>query len=256
LIELSEARKGKFTPIDIQAGEHAASTLPQEIGVADMIQPTPEGNSVMVANLPDQMIYYYTEGMMAPMGTFQNYKRRPHALMLIDRSLSEDSPGVYSSPVKLKSAGTFNVPFLVDQPRLANCFEVKIADSPYAEKVKASASTLIEPLFKGKQFSLKDTAALKFKVTDSLTGKPISGLKDVMILIFEPPGIWQKRVMAKETSEGVYEVTETLPHAGLFRVMAQIHSRGVRFADLPFTALPIMAESQVGGAKKQEGGRK
>ena len=253
LIELSEVKKGKFTPIDIQAGEHAASTLPQEIGVADMIQPTPEGNSVMIANMPDQMIYYYTEGMMAPMGTFQNYKRRPHALMLIDRSLSEDSPGVYSSPVKLKSAGTFNVPFLVDQPRLANCFEVKVADSPYAEKVKASASTLIEPMFKGKQFKLKETATLKFKVTDSLTGKPLSGLKDVMILIFEPPGIWQKRVMAKEAGEGVYEVTETLPHAGLFRVMTQIHSRGVRFADLPFTALPVMAESQVGEAKKQEG---
>jgi YVTN family beta-propeller protein len=250
LIEMSEVKKGKFSPVDIQAGRLAASTLPQEIGVADMIQPTPEGNSVMIANLPDQMIYYYVEGMMVPMGTFDNYKRRPRALMLIDRSLAETAPGVYSSPVKLKRAGTFDLPFLIDQPRIVNCFEVKVADSPYGEKVKAVASTMIESLFKGNRFKPGEAVTLKFKITDSITGQALAGLKDVQVLIFEPPGIWQKRVMAKEVGGGVYEVTETFPHVGLFRVMTQIQTRGVRFADQPFTAVPVMNESQVGEAKK------
>jgi YVTN family beta-propeller protein len=253
LIELSEAKKGKFSPVDIQAGRLAANTMPKEIGVADMIQPTPEGNSVMIANLPDQMIYYYVEGMMVPMGTFENYKRRPRALMLIDRSLSETAPGVYSSPVKLKRAGTFNLPFLLDQPRVTNCFEVKIADSPYAEKVQASASTLVEPMFKGNRFKPGEAVRLRFKVSDSVTKRPIAGLRDVQVLIFEPPGIWQKRVMAKESGDGVYEVTEAFPHVGLFRVMTQIQSRGMRFADQPFAAVAVMNESQVGEANKQEG---
>lgn len=256
LIEMSEVKKGKFSPVDIQAGRLAASTLPQEIGVADMIQPTPEGNSVMIANLPDQMIYYYVEGMMVPMGTFENYKRRPHALMLIDRSLAETAPGVYSSPVKLKRAGTFDLPFLIDQPRITNCFEVKIADSPYGEKVKATASTLIEPLFKDSRFKPDQAVTLKFKISDAITKHTLAGLKDVQVLIFEPPGIWQKRVFAKEVSDGVYEVTEKFPHIGLFRVMTQVQSRGVKFADQPFTAVAVLNESQVSETKKQEGVQK
>ena len=256
LIELSEVKKGKFSPVDIQAGRLAASTLPKDIGVADMIQPTPEGNSVMIANLPDQMIYYYVEGMMVPMGTFENYKRRPHALMLIDRSLSETAPGVYSSSLKLKKAGTFDLPFLLDQPRITNCFEVKVADSPYGEKVQASASTLVEPMFNGSRFKPAEAVTLRFKISDSITKHPIAGLKDVMVLIFEPPGIWQRRLMAKEVGNGVYEVTDTFPHVGLFRVMTQIQSRGVRFADQPFTAVPVLNESQVGAANSQEGVKK
>jgi YVTN family beta-propeller protein len=256
LIEMNEVKKGKILPVDIQAGRLASSALPQEVGVAGMIRPTPEGNSVMIANLPDKMIYNYVEGMMVPMGTFQNYKRRPRALMLIDRSLSETTPGVYSSAVKLTKAGTFDLPFLVDQPRIVNCFEVKVGDSPYGEAAKATASTVIEPLFKGNRFKPGEAVTLRFKISDSITKKTLGGLKDVQVLIFEPPGIWQKRVMAKEVGEGMYEVTETFPHVGLFRVMTQIQSRGVRYADQPFTAVPVMSESQAGEAKKQEGVKK
>ena len=79
-------------------------------------------------------MYYYVEGMMAPMGSFQNYKRRPRALMLIDRSLAETARGVYSStPVKLTNAGRFDVPILIDQPRIVNCFELEVARSPGGE---------------------------------------------------------------------------------------------------------------------------
>jgi YVTN family beta-propeller protein len=253
LIDLNEFKKGKLAPVDIQAGRLAASTLPQEIAVTDMIQPTPDGNSVMIANTPDQMIYYYVEGMMVPMGTFQNYKRRPHGLMLIDRSLAETAPGIYSAPIKLKRAGTFDLPLLIDQPRISNCFEVKVADSPYAEKIKASASAVVEPLFKGKQFQPTEAITLRFKISDSLTKKALGGLKDVQVLIFEPPGIWQKRAFAREVEEGVYEVTEAFPHAGSFRVMSQIQSRGLGFADQAFTDVQIVNEPKAGEAKSLEG---
>ena len=97
LIELTDFTKTTPAPVDIQGGQKAPDTMPEEIGVADMIAPTPEGNALMIANNPDQLLYYYVEGMMAPMGTFSNYKRRPRALLLLDRSLSETAPGVYST---------------------------------------------------------------------------------------------------------------------------------------------------------------
>jgi len=240
LIELSEAmKKGSIAPVEIQAGRQPASALPQEIGVADMIQPTPEGNGVIIANTPDQMLYYYVEGMMAPMGTFQNYKRKPHALMLIDRSLSETAPGVYTTPVKLKQAGLFDVPMMIDQPRIVNCFEVKIAESPDGEKRKAVASTAVEAEFKQDRFKSGEPATLKFRITDPVTKQAQTGIKDVEILIFEPPGIWQKRVWAKEAGDGVYEITEAFPRAGLYNVMVRSASRGLTFSDVPLTKVIV-----------------
>jgi hypothetical protein len=59
--------------------------------------PAPEGNSVLIANPADRVIYYYSEGMAAPMGSFQNYRREPRALMVVDRSLREVTSGVYTT---------------------------------------------------------------------------------------------------------------------------------------------------------------
>ena len=255
LIQLSQVKNGKFAPVNIQAGRLAPSAAPGDIGVADMIQPTPEGNSVIIANAPDQMTYYYLEGMMVPMGTFQNYKRKPRGLMLLDRSLKETAPGLYSVTAKLKHAGLFDVPVIFDQPRLTNCFEVTVGDSPLAEQITAQSSTLVEPLFKGGRFDLAAAVTLKVKVTDSITREPLTGLRDVQLLIFEAPGIWQKRVWARESALGVYEVTEFFTREGNFRVMTQIQSRGIRYASLPFTNLIVVNEAKGNQEKSVGNGR-
>jgi YVTN family beta-propeller protein len=244
LIDLGEVAKGKVTPVDVTAGRLPASNLPQEIGVADMIVPTPEGNAVLIANAPDQMMYYYVEGMMAPMGTISNYKRRPRALLLINRSLTEIEPGVYSTPIKLTRAGMFDVPLLIDQPRASNCFQLEVAESPDAEKNRGGPSIAVEVLFKEKRFKPQAAVPLRFKITDSVTKQPLVGLDDVQVLVFEPPGIWQQRQWAKDVGGGVYEVTQTFPREGLYNVMLRVASRGVAYADLPFTAVPIVAGAQ------------
>jgi YVTN family beta-propeller protein len=241
IIELSGLLKGKFAAVDITAGQKPASAMPAEIGVADMIAPTPEGNAVMVANAPDQMIYYYVEGMMAPMGTLQNYKRRPRALMLLDRSLAEVSTGVYTTTVRLKKAGRFDVSVLTGQPRLTQCFPLEVAEAPGAEKTFEGVPLAVKALFEGQQFKSGRPAALRFRLTDPITGEPLKGLSDVQVLAFEPPGVWQQRQWAKEVADGEYEVTQLFPRPGLYRVMVSAASRGVAFADLPFTAAPVIS---------------
>jgi YVTN family beta-propeller protein len=238
LIDLSGVAKGNLAAVDVVAGRLPASSLPDEIGVADMIVPTPEGNAAMIANTPDQMIYYYVEGMMAPMGTISNYKRRPHALLLLDRSLAEIAPGVYSTPLRLTHAGRYDVPFLIDQPRLVNCFQLEVGESPDGEK-RASASIAVEPLFKEKRFKPLAAIPLRFKITDPATGKPVTGLDDVQVLVFEPPGIWQQRQFAKEVEAGVYEITLTFPRDAVYNVMVSVSSHGVAYADLPFTPVQV-----------------
>jgi YVTN family beta-propeller protein len=252
LIELSDFTKTTPAPVDIQGGQQPPSAMPEEIGVADMIAPTPEGNAVMIANNPDKMIYYYVEGMMAPMGTFSNYKRRPKALLLLDRSISEVAPGTYSAQIKLRGSGRFDVPVLIDQPRLLNCFQLEVGESPDGEKERAGASIAVESMFKDQRFKAGDAVTLRFKITDALTKQPVTGLKDLRVLVFEPPGIWQQRQLGREVGSGVYEVTQTFPHAGIFNVMAAVASRGVTFADLPFSTVRVLESEPKVEVKKTE----
>lgn len=217
-----------------------------------MIAPTPEGNAVMIANNPDSMIYYYVEGMMAPMGTFSNYKRRPKALLLLDRSISEVTPGTYSAQIKLRGSGRFDVPVLIDQPRILNCFQLEVGESPDGEKERAGASIAVEAMFKDQRIKAGDAVTLRFKITDAVTKQPVTGLTDLRVLVFEPPGIWQQRQVGKEIGGGVYEITQTFPHAGAFNVMTAVASRGVAFADLPFQAVRVLEGAPKGEVKKPE----
>jgi hypothetical protein len=98
------------------------------------------------------------------------------------------------------------------------------------------------------RFRSNEPVALRFKITDSITKQALAGLKDVQVLAFEPPGVWQQRQWASEVGDGVYELKQVFPHEGMFRVMVQIESRGLKFASLPATTVPVLSE-----AKKEEG---
>ena len=62
--------------------------------LATAISPAAGEGAALVANPADQAIYFYTEGMAAPMGSFTNYGHVPLAVMAVDRSLRPRGPGV------------------------------------------------------------------------------------------------------------------------------------------------------------------
>ena len=244
LVELSGIAKGKFAAVDVTAGQKPASALPAEIGVADMIATTPEGNAAMIANTPDGMIYYYVEGMMAPMGTLSNYKRRPHAAMILDRSLAEVAPGVYSVPVRLKARGASTCPC---SPASRASRTASSLRSPTRPTPRSRAPASRSPSKRSSTASSTRPASPSRSASSSptpTTGQPLKGLKDVQVLAFEPPGIWQQRQWATEVGEGEYEVTQTFPRPGLYKVMLRSASRGAAFADLPYTSVPVTSGAE------------
>ena len=231
LIDLADLRKGKPAPVDIQAGQHAPSSVPAQLGIADMIVPAPEGNAVLVANAPDQTLYFYQEGMMAPMGTFSNYKRIPRGILVLDRSLKEVAPGVYRAPVTFTKAGRYDVPLLIDRPRMMHCFQAVVGESTTGVSTAAAPKPpLVRTDFGTEPILTKIPTALTFTLIDAQTKQPISGLRDVQVLVFEPPGSWQQRHHAREVEPGRYTVMQSFPHAGEYRVMVQTVSGHLRYA--------------------------
>jgi YVTN family beta-propeller protein len=237
LFDLAEIRQGKLDGVDIQAGRQAPKAAPVHHGIAGMIAPTPEGNAVMIANQADRTIYYYTEGMMAPMGTFDNYKRTPLALMVLDNSLTETIAGVYSVPVKISSSGDFAVPVLIDQPRITHCFPLSLRSTKPAPTASALA---VEFMFGDRGYKAGDPVKLKFKVLDATTRAPLSGLRDVRAMVMEPPDGWQQRQWAVEVDPGVYEVTQLFPRPGLYQVLISVESRGAGFTKLPSIKVKVI----------------
>jgi YVTN family beta-propeller protein len=216
------------------AGEKAPQTSPFT-SLAAAIVPAPEAGAVFVANPADKMIYYYTEGMAAPMGSFQNYRRDPRAVLVLDNSLSETSPGVYTTTVRFNGHGYYDVPFLLDSPRIVNCFGFTVKENPDLPKRKGVAIK-VEPLLKDVNIRVGESYQLRFKVTDTTTNQP-KAVKDMGVLVFLAPGIWQQREWAKPLGDGIYEMSFVPPQAGVYYVYFQSPSQGVQFNQLPYLLL-------------------
>ena len=200
---------------------------------AQSIVPAPEGNAVIVANPVDRVIYYYSEGMSAPMGNFQNYRREPMAVAIVDRSLRETTPGVYSTTVKLPASGRYDVAFLTDSPRISHCFETTADPNPRL-KEDQQVALRIEHELKERELPVGHSFPLRFKLIDTKTNKGKDDLMDVRVLTFLSPGTWQRRDIAKSLGNGEYEVDVNVPQGGVYMVFVESESMGVRYKDLPY----------------------
>lgn len=230
---------GRPVPVvDFPGGQHPPGRLPRPTPAAGIVQ-TPGASAVLVANPGDEIIYYYKEGMAAPMGHFKNYGKQPLATLVLDRSLREVRPGVYQTTTKMAGAGDYDLALFVDSPKLVQCFPVKVATDPVlaaARRPPLGVEALTPGGPEGKVGAGEETA-VRFKLTDPVTGALRTGLKDVRILAFLSPGIWQQRQWAAETGAGIYEVKLTPPQAGTYFVFVEVASAGLPFQKSPYLVL-------------------
>lgn len=208
---------------------------------ADSMVLAPEGNSVLLANPADKVIYYYTEGMAAPMGDFQNYRREPRAVLVVDRGLRETKPGLYATTVKLPASGKYDVAFLADSPRIAHCFEAEAAPNPHL-KEERQVALRIEHQIKEMKLPVAQDFPLRFKLIESATNKVRDDLRDVRVLTFLASGTWQQRDFAKSVGNGFYEINLNVPQPGVYLVFFESGTMGVRYKDLPHLMLQAIAD--------------
>jgi YVTN family beta-propeller protein len=218
-------------------GGQIAPAESQSASLADALFPASEPNAMLVANPGDGVIYYYTEGMAAPMGNFQNYRREVKSVRIVDRSLREATPGVYTTNIKLPTGGNFNVAFLMDAPRITHCFDASAKPNPASDNTARQAAVKVEYLIKDRSIRVGEALKLRFKFTDANTGQPKDDLKDVRVLTFLSPGVWQKRDFAHPVGAGVYELDINVPETGFYMIFVGSQKLGMGFRDLPYLGL-------------------
>jgi len=229
MIDLARLGRGPLSVAEFPGGQRAPGEAARKIK-ADAIVPSPEGGSVLVANPKDKSIYYYQEGMAAPMGNFQNYGHEPMAVMVVDRSLRETAPGIYSAPVRLTGGGEYDAALLLSTPRVTHCFAMSVKPD---EALRKRADPLaVETLLKDRTVPVGKPFPLRFKLTDPATQAPRADLEDVRVLLLSP-GTWQRRELARPVGGGVYEITVAVPQPGVYYVFYECPSLHVGFQQLP-----------------------
>ncbi|MFY9820929.1 MAG: YncE family protein, partial [Thermoanaerobaculia bacterium] len=124
---------GKDVPLADTPGGQSPFGKVSRPSPADSIVRAPGETAVLIANPGDRAIYYYREGMAAPMGSFANYDREPRAVLVVDRTLKERRPGTYETVAKAPLPGRYRVAFFLDAPRTLHCFELAVAAAPELE---------------------------------------------------------------------------------------------------------------------------
>jgi DNA-binding beta-propeller fold protein YncE len=162
-----------------------------------------DDNSVLVANPGDKAIYYYQEGMAAPMGQFSNYGREPLAVLVVDRSLREVRPGRYRSIARLPAAGRYNALLLINSPRVVHCFELSIAPALGPTTEGESITTRVESLMRQTSVAPGTPVTIAFRITDGGTGAPVASAWDAGALVVSP-GLWQARPRLAHEGNGVF----------------------------------------------------
>jgi hypothetical protein len=201
-----------------------------------VIVPTPDQGAVLVANPTDKTIYFYGEGMNAPMGSFPNMRREMRAALAVDRSLRETEPGVYTGHVRLPADGAYDVAFRMSSPPLSHCFTVTAERDP-ALTARSAKPYRLEFLAEERDFAAGDTARVHFRLVNPATSQPISDLTDLEAQIFQVPGTRRVLQPANPLGDGIYEVAIELPDSGVYYLNLASRSLRARFNDLPSLVL-------------------
>ena len=238
LIQLSALADGGSVPTLRIPITQKTPAKPNPSRVGAFLAKTPEEDSVLVASADEKLVYYYKEGMMAPMGSYQNYSRVPVAVGVVDRSLQDSGSGIYTAVVSMDYHGKVDVFTYLDDPtQVFGHFEIDV--EPDAESIEEQERSLplalLEPVEASPTLPVGDPASFRFRLLDREDREPIRMQDDVRVLAHARYGNWQVRLPAEALDDGTYQVSFRLPEKGAYLV--NVESRGL---NLRYTSQPPM----------------
>jgi YVTN family beta-propeller protein len=213
MIEINHLNTMDQAPVSSFPAGAAAPGKAGDVSLASAISEAPGEAAVLVVSPGDNTVYYYMEGMNAPMGNFRNYGHRPRAVQVADRTVNEVQDGVYRAKFRVPAAGTFDAAFLMESPSILHCFDMAAERDP-ALHLETEAD--IEFIDKPSRATAGDAVTLKFKITNPGTDEAIPNLKDVRVQYYRAPTYDRGDAFATEVGDGVYQLEAQLKNPGLY----------------------------------------
>lgn len=238
MINLSSLGAGR-TPITqgFEAGPQPPR-LAGDLPLASSLAVSKDDNAVFVVNPVDNTTYFYAEGMNAPMSGYANRGQVARAALVIDRSLREVEPGLYSSRVKLPAAGRFDVAFLLNQPNIIHCFSTLVEADKTLDAHRGVPK--VEFMLDKSTAALGSPYQVRFRIVQGKQKVQRSGVKDVQVRYFRAPSSRPRDVAAVEVADGVYEAPVTLDQNGAWYLHVRAASLGKSFDDQTFASVRVM----------------
>ena len=200
------------------------------IGVGAAIVSAPEmHDAVYVLNPKERMVYYYhyMEGMPIPSGGVTTYGFQPKAVLVTSRMLRETAPGEYTATAKLTSRGTYDIVFLLAEPRVTGCVEIALKANPAAYRNRSPLEISLVGL---KNTMRVGDNVVRFQLIDALSSLPRDSISDLVAVSMTPAG-WQGRMAATRIGVGLYEISHPVPSPGNYYVSLLSSSAGLRATD-------------------------
>ncbi len=237
MINLQELNRGG----DVILNNFAAGVYPpsqdDDIRIADAMVPAAQDAAVLVTSPADATVYYYMEGMNAPMGAFRNYGHKPRAVQIANRALKELEPGLYSTTVKVPMAGTFEVAFLNEAPQFLHCFTMEAAVNPNVEH--KTDPVAVEYLSQRESLVAGDEMKLRFRLYQPGSGKTFVDAGGVTVKFFRAPRYDLTELLATHVGDGIYEATLPFRDAGSYYIYVAAPKLQAGYQDLNYMTVLV-----------------
>jgi hypothetical protein len=223
---------------DFPGGDHTFGKK-KRTTIADGIVAAPGDGAVLVVNPADEHVYFYKEGMAAPSGHFKNYGHDPQAVLVLDRSLQERTPGAFVANTTLPAAGEYDVAVFLNSPRAVACFRVDVAENPAIANKRPRMPLRVQHLTPGPGIAVGQRTPIEVRLTDVKSQQPARALPDAGMLIMQAGGTWSDRqpLEAVATEDGRYKGGFTAPAPGVYYVYIECPSVGLRASNPQFLVL-------------------
>src|SRR3712207_5723902 len=120
------------------------------------------------------------EGMPIPSGGLTTYGFNPKAVLVACKDLRETAPGVYEATIRLADRGDYDFIFLLDDPRVINCFDLPVGANPRLHKGRSAVT--ITPVMQRRELRVGENV-IRFKIADLYTREALPGRADVNALL-------------------------------------------------------------------------
>lgn len=239
VISLAQARLGQLGGVAVPMGRSAPQDAADAINVASVLALAPEGNGVLLANPGDGSIYRYAQGLMVPVNSHSNYRRRARGLLVLDLSLTERTPGRFEAATRFTHSGRYDVVVRNLRPAVTACFTVTAQGAEPA----AAAPAAPKPRLLALRGVASDVVELDFELAGLDAPAPAG---EVALLLVQRVGTWQGRAWAAPIGKGQFRARLRGLPPGSFEAMVEAPALNVAFAEgrLGRVTWPLPAEGK------------